>query len=164
MHLRLAIRDHVLCGYLFLRYKYGLNPDGGERVDAGTRFRQWVPLIYAGDGLAWVESRLVRERSFHVDKAIWSNATENRVRYTMKSLGIDVDQTDLMILMHYFDAGMVLSLLEEEAASAPEAENFDLDLFQFQEYTVSRPYVVMTGCLMAFVLEMFKMNVLSLWS
>jgi hypothetical protein len=150
--LRSLAREHVLCGYLFLRYTADLDTVPCCGLSSDELFRLLLAILYSDRGGVGV---------YPAEESLWRQATEVRVKNALWAIGVDPDDGHDLILAHYFEAGKILSLLEGPyfveawAGKEPVAEPVKLldyrDRIDYRERRISKAYVLVNACLMAFV-------------
>ncbi len=160
--LREHARNHMLCGYLFARFRVEPDKPRPELPAAADLFQRWIPLIYSPAGAERIG--VVLGVDSEEDQILWCSATERALTRMLQSLGIEPDQLDQVILLHYFSAGILLALLELGKVD-PSADDDDLqtieneleasvpaELFQYGNRPVGKVYVALNGVLMAWVM------------
>ena len=116
--LKRFIRRHVVCGYLFTEFAYGLTDESRQQVGANKLFEMWVLTIYSSSSLVRMNPRNKDEDDV---RTIWFGSTGRSVRDTLQSRGATWQDLDMHIVTHYFDGGMRLRALEARPLT-PEQE------------------------------------------
>ncbi len=150
-NLRKLVKDHTLCGYLFALYVADLPTTAP--VEDDCLFRRWIPQIYCPAALATIEAT-IGENPRAGERATWELATERRVLELLPTLAIRPAGLDRLVLAKYFEAGMLLAILESSGEPEEAAQLVDADpeaLLRYGESTASKLYVALNGSLMAYV-------------
>ncbi|CAN5787027.1 hypothetical protein BH23PLA1_BH23PLA1_03480 [soil metagenome] len=150
-------RNHILCGYLFARIRVEPGKPRPLLSEANELFQRWIPLIYSNHGAERIG--MVLGADAEADQALWGRATERAINRMLQSLGIEPDERDQIILLHYFTAGILLALIELGRARPPVENQGEsgaeasapAELFDYGCPSVSKLYVAFNGSLMAWV-------------
>jgi hypothetical protein len=131
--LRKLVEQHILCGYLFLEANTGLGRVNDDL--SNSLLKMWIPMIYSSSGGESLDAELKKgDENYQWAKSLWFGATSKHILDLMSKIGIVVDEKDQLILLHYFDAGMILRFLE----ARPLTETELLDVATAGGYSLSR--------------------------
>jgi len=118
--LHYAISRHIACGYLFAELLYELDREREGQIATETLFQMWVPSIFLPPF-----DLSSKDPLFLYLKNLCFAATGITIRDVLVSAGATWDSgssigSDQTILTAYFDAGIVLRILESRPLSATE--------------------------------------------
>ncbi len=117
--MRKLVKQHILCGYLFLEANTNLGRVNDDQ--SSNLLKMWIPMIYSSSGGESLDAELKKgDESYEWAKSLWFGATSKQALDLMTKLGIVVDEKDALILLHYFDAGMILRFLEARPLTETE--------------------------------------------
>jgi hypothetical protein len=110
--LRIAIKLHIICAYLYIECAYNLAPVDNTLYSDSILFDKWVSLIY--NPPSEMEPKGEYETSF---MNVFSAAAGLQIRDVAINAGIEWDNSpekgnDNTIVWHYFDAGTTLRYSE----------------------------------------------------
>lgn len=125
--------NHLFLGYFFAEFLVEtmrgstLARDPKVICSREELFAQWVPMLYSAAGGASFDKAMEKESGdsrYWGLKELWVNTTLRPIRVVLNELGISQNDKDTLLLCRYFDAGIVLRLLESRPLS--ETERFDV--------------------------------------
>lgn len=117
--IKILFSNHLLCGYLFAEYifYYGSHIEISRNLDMESSdhlLKHWVPLIFSEDGIPafdrGMESKMGKSYSFL--KRIWIGAYFDEIFEILKKLNIERNDYLDSTVLNYFNAGIVLRLVE----------------------------------------------------
>lgn len=147
--------NHLFLGYFFVEYLVEAF-NGCQMVrdisivsSSDELFLQWVPMLYSPAGASSFDRGMEKqsgEAVYWQVKGLWMNATLTPIKSALRELGILLDDNDKLLLLRYFDSGLVLRLLESKPLSKAEW----MDLTTGGAYSAARAGMLKSersGCL-----------------